>query len=64
MERLQDLVDAEVEEQGEEQLWPEHRQEAGAQHVWKCNECGRLHVNARGEPKDVVVYRVEKQGID
>jgi len=63
MERLQDLVDTEVGQEGEVQMWPEHWEQAGALVVWRCTTCGRLYLNARGPASEVVVYRFEKKGI-
>lgn len=44
VEALQDLVDNEVEADGEIQMWPEHWEESGATEIWKCEQCDRLHV--------------------
>jgi hypothetical protein len=63
-EKLQDLVDQEVAESGEVDMWYEHWKESGAINVWKCTTCERLYLNAYGEPEDIVVYSVEKRGID
>jgi len=62
-ERLQDLVDAECEESSSIDLWPEHWTESGAVEVWKCPVCGRLYVNPKGRPEDIVVYRQEQVGL-
>ena len=63
-ERLQDLVDQEVSTNGKVDLWPEHWEEAGSIDVWKCQDCGRLYLNAKGKKEDVVVYKLEKKGIE
>jgi len=64
MERLQDLVDQEVSADGKVSLWPEHWEEAGAIVVWRCPNCARLHLNARSQKEDVVVYKIEKKADD
>jgi hypothetical protein len=63
-ERLQDMVDKEVNESGEIQMWPEHWEESNAISVWKCYECNRLYFNPEGEPEKVIVYNIEQVGID
>lgn len=63
MERLQDLVDAEVERDGVVDEWPEHWERCGATEVWKCHVCNRLYVSPRGPKKEVIVYEIEKTGI-
>jgi len=63
MERLQDLVDAEVVTDHEVNLWPEHWDKAGAIVVWFCPNCHRLYLNARGPTSEVIVYRFEKKGL-
>jgi hypothetical protein len=64
MEKLQDLVDREVSENGEVDMWPEHWEESGAIDVWKCLECNRLYLGVKGKPENVVVYKTEQTGID
>jgi hypothetical protein len=63
MERLQDLVDAEVAQSREIDLWPEHWEKAGAIVVWRCPNCQRLYFNARGPASEVTVYRFERKGL-
>jgi hypothetical protein len=63
-EHLQDLVDEEVSTNGQVDLWPEHWEESGAIDVWKCQVCGRLYLNARGNLEDIVVYKIEKKGLN
>jgi len=64
MERLQDLVDQEVSTNGQVDLWPEHWDDAGAIVVWKCLDCDRLYLNAKSKKEDVVVYKIERKGIE
>jgi hypothetical protein len=64
IEKLQDLVDEEVKENGSVDMWPEHWDKCGAIEVWKCLECGRLLFNPKGAPKDVMVYKFERKGLD
>ncbi len=63
LERLQDLVDNEVEGSGTVAMWPEHWDECGATEVWKCYKCGRLYINPKGPAEKVIVYAIEKIGI-
>jgi hypothetical protein len=63
-ESLQNLVDEEVEANGEVNLWPEHWEDSKSIIVWKCYECGRLYIDAEGDPEKVVVYQIEQQGIE
>jgi hypothetical protein len=63
IERLQDLVDREVEEAGTVDMWPEHWDDSGATVVWKCYKCSRLYVNPQGTAENVIVYAIEKVGI-
>jgi len=63
-ERLENLADAEVRQEGEIRIWPELWEQAGAIVVWRCPNCGRLYLNARGPASDVLVYRFEKKGLD
>ncbi|HEY5958110.1 MAG TPA: hypothetical protein VIV60_16215 [Polyangiaceae bacterium] len=64
METVQDLVDIEVADDGEASSWPEHWEKSGAIVTWKCPVCARLYLNAKGDKGSVVVYRVDKIGID
>jgi hypothetical protein len=64
MERLQDLVDNEVETAGRIDSWPEHWADAGSIRVWKCHRCHRLYLNTAGEPEDIIVYSIERKGLD
>jgi hypothetical protein len=61
MEKLEGLVDEEVEAHGVVNEWPEHWENAGAVDVWRCHHCGRLHFNAKGAREDRVVYAIEQQ---
>jgi hypothetical protein len=63
-EKLQDLVDNEVKENGEVDMWPEHWEDAGSVITWKCFECGRLYLDAEGDKDKIIVYKIEQQGID
>lgn len=63
-ELLQDLVDQEVTTNSQVDLWPEHWEEAGAIDVWKCPDCGRLYLNAKAGAENVMVYKIEKKGLD
>ena len=62
-EKLQNLVDEEVRTNKEIEMWVEHWEDAGSVVVWKCPECERLYLNATGELKDIVVYKIEKKGL-
>jgi hypothetical protein len=64
LEKLETLVDEEVSENGQIDMWPEHLDTAGAVEIWKCLECGRLYINPSGNPEEVIVYSVERKGID
>jgi hypothetical protein len=64
MERLQDLVDQEVSTNCEVNLWPEHWEAAGAVVVWKCPNCDRLYLNAKGPKENIVIYKIEKKGLE
>ena len=64
IEKMQDVVDVEVEENGSVDMWPEHWDESGAVDVWKCFECERLLFNVKGNPKEVLVYKLEQKGLD
>lgn len=63
IERLQNLVDKEVEADGEIQMWPEHWEDAGAVDIWKCPTCKRLYLGARGDPSQIQVYKIEQVGL-
>jgi hypothetical protein len=63
-ESLQDLVDEEVKDNGEIDMWFEHWEESKSIIVWKCYECGRLYLDAEGDPEKVIVYKIEQQGIE
>jgi hypothetical protein len=63
VERLQDLVDAQVVNDGIIDEWPEHWEQSGAIEIWKCYTCKRLYFYPKGSPDDVVVYKIEKTGI-
>jgi hypothetical protein len=63
-ENIQDLVDGEVRENGRVDMWFEHWEESKSSIVWKCYECGRLYIDAEGDPEKVVVYQIEQQGIE
>jgi hypothetical protein len=63
-ERLQDLVDQEVEENGEIQMWPEHWEKSNAVKIWKCYECNRLYLEPEGDLEKVIVYKIEQQSVD
>ena len=62
-ERLQDLVDVEVERERKISMWPEHWEDAGAIDVWRCPNCGNLYFNARGAQSEIIVYRFERKGL-
>jgi hypothetical protein len=63
VEKLQDAVDEEVKESGVVDMWPEHWDSSGAIEVWKCLECERLHFYPKGDPKDALVYKLERKGL-
>jgi hypothetical protein len=63
-EDLQDLVDTEVSENRQIDMWFEHWEESKSIIVWKCYECGRLYVDAEGDPEKVIVYKIEQKGIE
>jgi hypothetical protein len=63
IERLQEVVDKEVEKEGRIDLWPEHWDESGAIEVWKCFKCGRLYMNIKQPPERIVVYSIERIGL-
>jgi hypothetical protein len=63
MEQLQDLVDGEVEKDGTVDMWPEHWEQSKALEVWKCYKCQRLYLNPKGPSEQVIVYSIEKVGI-
>ncbi len=63
-ERLQDVVDKEVSENKSVDMWPEHWDESGAIEVWKCIWCGRLLFHPKGNPKEVLVYKLETKGLN
>lgn len=63
-ERLQNAVDGELSDDGEIDMWPEHWEDAGVVDVWRCPVCERLYLNASGPADGVVVYRVEKRGLE
>jgi hypothetical protein len=62
MERLQELVDKQVEKEGVVDMWPEHWEQSGAIDVWKCFQCKRLFFSPKGEPEKIVIYSIEKIG--
>jgi hypothetical protein len=62
MERLQDLVDAQVERDGVVDEWPEHWEESGGVKAWVCYACKRIYVAPNGPPEKIVVYSIEKVG--
>ena len=64
MERLQDMIDEEVAKNCIVDSWPEIWEAAGSVDVWKCEECNRLYMNPRGSADSVIVYNVEKIGLD
>ncbi len=64
IEKIQDLVDSEIERNGSVDEWPEHWEQSQALDVWKCRECQRLYVNPNGPAEKVIVYSIEKVGID
>jgi hypothetical protein len=57
-EKMQDLVDKEVLNDGSIDMWREHWRET-ATVVWKCFKCQRLYFNIENG-KEIVVYKVEK----
>lgn len=63
VERLQDLVDAQVARDGVVDEWPEHWEASGAVEVWRCPACKRLFFAPKDRPEDVVVYAVERVGL-
>ena len=66
-EKLQDLVDCEVKENGKVDMWPEHWEDSGTEEVWHCFKCNRLYIginNVSENWKDrVLVYKLEQEGI-
>jgi hypothetical protein len=63
-ERLQDLVDLEVRHDGDVHMWPEHWEAAKPVVLWKCFACARFYVDADGDNAKVVVYNIERIGIE
>ena len=63
-EYLQDSVDEEIRDNRQINMWFEHWEESKSIVVWKCYECGRLYLDAEGDPEKVMVYKIEQQGID
>jgi hypothetical protein len=63
-EMLEHLVEKEVENNGEINMWVEHWEESKSVIVWKCYNCKRLYVNAEGDPEQVTVYKIERKGIE
>jgi hypothetical protein len=63
VERLEDLVDGEVEARGVIGSWPEHFEGAGAIETWVCPKCLRMFLHAAGEAAKIVVYRHEATGL-
>jgi hypothetical protein len=62
-EKLQHLADSEVSKDGRIDLWPEHWEDSGAKVLWNCVECGRLYLNATEDLGEIIVYKIEKQGL-
>jgi hypothetical protein len=62
-EKLQDLVDEEVADNAIVDMWPEHWEDSGAAEIWKCCECKRLYFNVLGSIEEVIVYKIEQQGL-
>jgi hypothetical protein len=62
-EKLQDLADEQCSAEGEIDMWPEHWEASGAVEAWRCFECGRLYVDPKGDPEQVVVYEIQQVGI-
>jgi hypothetical protein len=63
LEKLQALVNAEVDKDGTVDLWPEHREDSGALNVWKCPDCQRRYISPDGEKEKVIVYTIERRGM-
>lgn len=63
-ERLQDLVDSQVERDGVIDEWPEHWEGSNAIDVWKCPICNRLYFSPMGPREQIAVYNLERVGID
>src|SRR4051812_46429176 len=56
IERLQDLVDAQVQGDGVVDEWPEHWEDCGALEAWICHACKRIYVSPNGPPDKTIVY--------
>ena len=45
-------------------MWLELWENSGAIETWKCLDCGRLYVGVQGSSKEVLVYRLERVGME
>ena len=63
VERLQEVVDQEVEAHGVVDMWPEHWDTAWTAESWLCPRCSRLYVGMNGTGP-VRVFILERVGID
>lgn len=62
-ERLQSLVDEQLDQEGGHIEWYENWSECSPSRVWKCHKCERLYVFTDNEFETVKVYALEKIGI-
>lgn len=44
-------------------MWYELWYESGAMETWKCLYCKRLYIGVNGPANEVLVYRLEKEGM-